>query len=458
MSKTIIEKIIAEKIPCFFVSPHLDDAVLSAGGLIAHFSKHTKVEIVNVFSQASEPPYTLSGKTNLKQHGYTDAVRLFEDRKKEDRAAFAHIGKETIDLGFVDGLWRKIEKPAFWRRAIGYLLPEILHVHPTFALHITRDRIPKHDEQLMFRIENELKKLTSSYKEFYIFCPLALRRAHIDHFIVREVCLNAFENVILWEDYPYNDRMNGVITYTGISPRELFRWDGEKDIKKKMISAYTSQVPGLFPGGRFQLIDEVYYQNQEKRRNVRSSKCSYVKPFFRDFRLFIQSPKNYLYTFAPYKREKVQIVPWSKEIADKGFALAEKIRLLAPGLQVHYVGSAALGIAGRNDVDLYIECQPEDFDKYEPIISSVVGSPFVRRAAFVEWSLEHDGYSLDILLSHRGHRGFRETIELFDRFYKYPELISEYEQIKLSSDGLTDREYTRRRMFFFNRVLKKYPI
>jgi len=52
MNNEIINNIIREKIPCFFISPHLDDAALSAGGLIAYLSQHTHVEVIDVFTEA----------------------------------------------------------------------------------------------------------------------------------------------------------------------------------------------------------------------------------------------------------------------------------------------------------------------------------------------------------------------------------------------------------------------
>jgi hypothetical protein len=62
----IIAHIIKNKIPCYFLSPHLDDAVLSAGGLISSLSGNTSVTVVNIFTTAGEKN-TLSAKKSIQK-------------------------------------------------------------------------------------------------------------------------------------------------------------------------------------------------------------------------------------------------------------------------------------------------------------------------------------------------------------------------------------------------------
>lgn len=47
----------------------------------------------------------------------------------------------------------------------------------------------------------------------------------------------------------------------------------------------------------------------------------------------------------------------------------------------------------------------------------------------------------------------KEQIELFHIFKEKPDLLKEYEQIKLASNGIAFREYMRRKYEFFNKVL-----
>src|SRR3989344_5876415 len=113
MDNQIIKKITENKIPCVFVSPHLDDSILSAGALMCHLSQKTKVTAITVFTEASPKPYTLSAKKFLYSCGYRNAQELFDARKKEDSNIFSGLGVEFRHLGFTDAAWRKKENPGY---------------------------------------------------------------------------------------------------------------------------------------------------------------------------------------------------------------------------------------------------------------------------------------------------------------------------------------------------------
>jgi LmbE family N-acetylglucosaminyl deacetylase len=263
MNNHIVQKIITAKISCYFVSPHLDDAMLSAGGLLAYLSSHTQVDVVTVFTHASARPYTLSAETFLKQCGYTDADTLFDDRRNEDTNACAIVGITPHHLGQVDALWRKIPSPNFLRKTLSRILPEFLHVYPTYRMHIIRGGVSRHDTSLSNVLGEELKKIIGAQKEYALFCPLALR-SHVDHVLVRDVCLAHFDNVFMWQDFPYNTRNSMDVKKTDALGIEAFRWDTEKEKKKEMIASYTSQVQAMFPDGNIPLMPEVYYAPREK--------------------------------------------------------------------------------------------------------------------------------------------------------------------------------------------------
>ena len=258
-----LQKIITGKIPCYFISPHLDDAALSAGGLITHLSKHTQVEVISVFTAASTPPYTLSVLRFLYRCGYTDTNQLLIDRKEEDRKAYSRIGITPHHLGYIDASWRKITSPSKFRQLLSRILPEFLHLYPIHQLHIARGAISSHDTDLMRSLGEELRALIANEKQFVIFCPLALK-SHIDHVIVRDVCLKNFENVILWKDFPYN--MKNVLGSKDDNPlaTEVFRFEEEPEMKLGMIKEYTSQTKMMFPDGNIPLVPEVYYSPRKE--------------------------------------------------------------------------------------------------------------------------------------------------------------------------------------------------
>src|SRR4051812_28342816 len=84
------------------LSPHLDDAVLSVGGLLWLLKDHFEVEVITVFT--ADPPEemsplatTLAGRSGL---------RIYADRRVEDERALATLGVGHRHLGFDDAIHR----------------------------------------------------------------------------------------------------------------------------------------------------------------------------------------------------------------------------------------------------------------------------------------------------------------------------------------------------------------
>ena len=83
-----------------FVSPHLDDAVLSCGALLTHLARTNSVTVLTVFSSARPPAkWAPSARNELRNHGAADAMKYFEDRRAEDIAALKEAGATWIHFG-----------------------------------------------------------------------------------------------------------------------------------------------------------------------------------------------------------------------------------------------------------------------------------------------------------------------------------------------------------------------
>lgn len=259
MNNPVVRKIIANKIPCYFVSPHLDDAALSAGGLIAHLSRRTRVEVITVFTNAAPGPCTLSAKAFLRQCGHKDALTLFAERRREDACALALVGITPIHLEHVDALWRAIPSLGTIRRALARLFPEFRHIYPTYRSHIVRGDVSRRDAPLSAALAEELAGIIDTRRAYALFCPLALH-SHVDHELVRDACLATFDNVFLWQDFPYILEGKLSAGKTDIFGNEAFRWNGEMETKRNMIMVYASQARAMFPDGNIPLVPEIYYK------------------------------------------------------------------------------------------------------------------------------------------------------------------------------------------------------
>lgn len=246
METNLLQSLTKSKKTCYFISPHLDDAVFSAGALMTKLAKHNKLVVVTIFTNAAGTPPTYSAKQFLKQCMYDSAEKLFADRRAEDTEALKTLTKDIFHLGFTDSLWRKKSETV-----LGKLLPEVDHVYPTYRWHTITGKISSHDHPMIADIKQKLKEIITE-KNPVIFCPTGIGN-HVDHVITSKICTDIFSNVIYWSDFPYNEHANksiqGFQTYT-------FAEDLSK--KKKLMETYHTQYQAMFKNG-VSLTPEAFY-------------------------------------------------------------------------------------------------------------------------------------------------------------------------------------------------------
>lgn len=262
----IITKITKGKTPCLFISPHLDDAILSCGGLISYLSSKTSVKVITVFSKASSGPYTMFAKRFIKNCSYDDADTLFADRRVEDKKIMKKLKSEFLHLGFVDAAFRKKDAIYFLKRAIGGFLSELLHLYP-LGRNVFSGKIAREDERLIEKIESKLWAIINQSDDWLVFCPLAIGQ-HVDHCIVRHLCQESFGRLIYWSDFPYNLEYKPGKTFIKKNNLASFSWDRNLSRKKKLILGYKSHVKPLFPDGKIPIVKEQYFFSEEVLKNL----------------------------------------------------------------------------------------------------------------------------------------------------------------------------------------------
>ncbi|HTH61444.1 MAG TPA: PIG-L family deacetylase [Paraburkholderia sp.] len=94
------------RMPCFVVSPHLDDAVFSCGMLLA---THPGSVVCTVF--AGEPP-TPQVTPWDSAAGFADSHEAMHTRWREDHRALALCGAHAVHLGFLDSQYASLPDPA----------------------------------------------------------------------------------------------------------------------------------------------------------------------------------------------------------------------------------------------------------------------------------------------------------------------------------------------------------
>lgn len=211
-----------------FISPHLDDAALSCGGLISDLTARG-TPCLNITITAGIPE--LSARSKLiddvqRKWGFTDPAEAVRIRKDEDIKAMAILGCQVIHLDFLDAIYRKSKDGDFFYSSI------FDSIHP--------------DE--LYLPQNIARSLTKYLRaDDILLLPLALGK-HIDHLITREAARFLDQRIYYYIDVPYifsseNDH----------KPMELelythIRHFGKKYLRDWVlaIQCYSSQLSSLF--------------------------------------------------------------------------------------------------------------------------------------------------------------------------------------------------------------------
>lgn len=192
------------------LSPHFDDAVLSAGQLLAG---RPDADVVTVFAgipvEVHLTPYD-------KKCGFTSSKQAVEMRRIEDKNALALLGANPIHWNFTDGQYAEVGQ--LW-------------------------------DNLQFSIANEIMKQVEKEDYEYILLPLGL--GHSDHMIILEAVYDLIWGkhlslpVYVWEDLPLRvvepELVPDRLAKFGIKEKATLG-DGPIADKIRALSCYKSQI------------------------------------------------------------------------------------------------------------------------------------------------------------------------------------------------------------------------
>ncbi len=230
-----------------FLSPHLDDAVLSCGGYISRLSQEGKKAVVVTFFTADLPegqPVSWLARRNLNAWNMQGARSPFAERRQEDIAAARLLGVETVHLGLLDAMYRRSASGAFF-------YPENTVAVPVDA-----------EDQVVTggALRALIQEVVARYAQaspLYLFAPLGIG-AHVDHVLVRNSAEAVFgqEALNYYEEIPYATRKEyrqwladlGTGRVSAIwKPARVMLTPQEIEARIAAAACYISQIRGLFP-------------------------------------------------------------------------------------------------------------------------------------------------------------------------------------------------------------------
>jgi phosphatidyl-myo-inositol alpha-mannosyltransferase len=258
-----ISEIIKNNKTCYFISPHLDDALLSAGGLIAALAKKVPVKVITVFTKADDDQLrSLSVEKYLKSCGAKSARKLYLERREEDYLANESLGSKAVHLNFTDALWRRKASLSALLKILSRAFPILSQLYPS-SRQLFSGRVSQEDFDLKSEISFQISRHIPNNKQCAVFCPAGIG-GHVDHVLVREVCEELFDPV-LWQDSPYFSRKGAKAASI---PFERLKGVWEKNLNDKIsaLHYYQTQLKALL-GGNMIRREEAYYLPLRKEQN-----------------------------------------------------------------------------------------------------------------------------------------------------------------------------------------------
>ncbi len=252
-----VRTVVGSGVPILVLSPHLDDAVLSCGGLLGWAGRRAPVTVATLFTEASPPPYTLSARQYLKQTGAADAEELYAERRAEDRRVLELLDVRWRHAALVDGLFRRLPRPRPGAQRLARLLPEVAHVYPTYRLHLARGRVSPYDAETLRAVGETVDALLPERSGGLLLAPLGVG-GHADHVLVRTAAERSGRPVVYYSDFPYNQHAAADARFTGRHRLVARAWERGLDRKAELVRGYRTQADALFPGGRVPRVPEVY--------------------------------------------------------------------------------------------------------------------------------------------------------------------------------------------------------
>jgi len=209
-----------------YLSPHLDDAVLSAGGLI-HEQSRAGIPVEIWTLMCGYPPKELSPFAELlhAHWGFSSGEETARLRRAEDRRAAAILGAKTRHFDFLDCIYRRAEN--------GDWLYEAVFIPPR-----------PEDEGL----PAEIAEAVSAHlrPDDILVCQLAVG-SHVDHVLVRQGAERLGRPLLYDIDIPYIFAYSGELAPKSAGMQLSVHPIPETALEpwKEAVLAYKSQFPGL---------------------------------------------------------------------------------------------------------------------------------------------------------------------------------------------------------------------
>ena len=238
-----------------YLSPHLDDAVLSAGGLI-HEQTRAGIPVEIWTFMCGYPPegeYSPIAQNLHKMWGFDSAEEVVRGRRVEDITAASIVGATTVHFDFLDCIYRRAPMPD-----ASLPIQEASRTIPDASLLIqeasgtngewlySEIAVPPHpaDKDLPAQIAAQVSARLKP--DDVLVCQLSVG-SHVDHVLMRQAAELLGRPLIYDIDVPYIFYQPQELEPKAAGMKESVHLITEAGLKRwqEAVLAYESQIPTL---------------------------------------------------------------------------------------------------------------------------------------------------------------------------------------------------------------------
>lgn len=157
---------------------------------------------------------------------------------------------------------------------------------------------------------------------------------------------------------------------------------------------------------------------------------------------------------------QVKIIPYNPKVKEIFAKQKKEIQqTLGQGVSVQHRGATNLGISGKGDIDIYIPTSKDQFDIYLNQLKSLLGEPgSLYSYERVRWNREDEGFEIEIFLMNKDHPAWLKSVAFEDYLLSHSEELEKYRKLKENAEGVSTREYYKRKIEFINDILERLNV
>lgn len=156
--------------------------------------------------------------------------------------------------------------------------------------------------------------------------------------------------------------------------------------------------------------------------------------------------------------DKVKILPFDKKSQEIFKRVKEEIlKKLGSETRVEQRGSTSLGIAGQNEIDIYIPVSSSIF--YANVLvqklTNIYGPPKSVHETRLRFQFIEDKKKIDIFLIDEESAEWINGVKFENYLKTHNAVLAEYEKLKYACDKLSTRKFYEKKVTFINDILSR---